>query len=190
MPSVESLGLGSGVLTSDLVEQLITAEREVSDIRLDSRQELTEAKITAYGEIQSLMADIQSSANKLSSPSLVGATQATSSDESILTATTTSVAEPGSYSVEVVNTAKAHALASQTYSSFDEVVGTGKLVFSFGAVSYDGSGDISGQDINGDRITKSITIIMMNRALKLLRKPVQAGEATSTTSRFRPCTME
>ncbi len=182
MQSVESLGLGSGVLTSDLVEQLITAEREVSDIRLDSRQELTEAKITAYGEIQSLMADIQSSANKLSSPSLVGATQATSSDESILTATTTSVAEPGSYSVEVVNTAKAHALASQTYSSFDEVVGTGKLVFSFGAVSYDGSGDISGQDINGDRITKSITIDDSNRSLSGIRDAINNADMGVTAT--------
>ncbi|WP_370216373.1 hypothetical protein [Thalassolituus sp.] len=47
MASIESLGLGSGVLTTDLVEQIITAEKEVSELRLDRRQELIEAKITA-----------------------------------------------------------------------------------------------------------------------------------------------
>ena len=44
MASIESLGLGSGVLTTDLVEQIIGAEREVSELRLDRRQELIEAK--------------------------------------------------------------------------------------------------------------------------------------------------
>ena len=59
MASIESLGLGSGVLTTDLVEQIITAEKEVSELRLDRRQELIEAKITAYGEIKGLMSTMQ-----------------------------------------------------------------------------------------------------------------------------------
>ena len=172
MPSIESLGLGSGVLTSDLVEQLITAEREVTDIRLDSRQELTEAKITAYGEIQSMMADIQAAANKLSSPSLVSSTTATSSDESILTATTSSLADPGSYSVEVINTAKAHALATESFSSFDEAVGTGKLIFSFGQLNYDGSGDVMGQEVNADRASHTIDINESNRSLSGIRDAI------------------
>jgi len=172
MPSIDSLGLGSGVLTSDLIEQLISSEREVADLRLDSRQKLTEAKITAYGEIRSQMADIQSAANSLSSPSLVSSTTATSSDDSILTATTSVSAKPGTYSVEVVNTAKAHALASGTYSSVNEVLGTGKLVFSFGALSYDGSGNVSGQDINAERATKTIEIDESNRTLSGIRDAI------------------
>ena len=77
MASIESLGLGSGVLTTDLVEQIISAEREVTELRLDSRQELIEAKITAYGEIQSLMSTMQTAVNRLASPSTSGATVAT-----------------------------------------------------------------------------------------------------------------
>ena len=132
MASIESLGLGSGVLTTDLVEQIISAEKEVTELRLDNRQELIEAKITAYGEIQSLMSTMQSAVNKLASPSTSGATKATSSDEDILTVSSSITADPGTYTVEVLNTAKSHSLATAAYESFDEIVGTGTLTFSFG----------------------------------------------------------
>ena len=182
MASIESLGLGSGVLTTDLVEQIISAEREVSDLRLDSKQELVEAKITAYGEIQSLMSAVQSAASALSSPSLIGSTTATSSAEDILTATTSALSEPGTYNVEVLNTAKSHALATDSYSSFDEIIGTGKLVFSFGALTYDGSGNVTGQDINPDRATRTIEIDDSNRTLSGIRDAINNADMGVTAS--------
>ena len=182
MASIESLGLGSGVLTTDLVEQIITAEKEVSELRLDSKQELVEARITAYGEIQSLMSEVQSAASSLSSPSLMSSTSATSSNEDILTATTSTTSDPGTYSIEVLNTAKAHSLASTTYTSFDEIVGTGQLVFTFGELSYDGSGDITGQDINPDRASKTITIDESNRTLSGIRDAINKADMGVTAS--------
>ena len=53
MAAIESLGLGSGVLTNDLVDKIIGAEKVASEIRLDREEELVDARITAYGEIQS-----------------------------------------------------------------------------------------------------------------------------------------
>ena len=182
MASIESLGLGSGVLTTDLVEQIINAEKEVSELRLDSKQELVEARITAYGEIQSLMSEVQSAASSLSSPSLMSSTSATSSNEDILTATTSTTSDPGTYSIEVLNTAKAHSLASTTYTSFDEIVGTGQLVFTFGELSYDGSGDITGQDINPDRASKTITIDESNRTLSGIRDAINKADMGVTAS--------
>ncbi len=176
MASIESLGLGSGVLTTDLVEKIISAEKEVANLRLDRRQELVEAKITAYGEIQSMMAKVQSAANSLSSPSLVSSTTATSSDEDILTATTSSLSEPGTYNVEVLNTAKSHSLATQTYSSFDEIIGTGKLVFTFGDITYGGGGNFVSQDLNPDRLGKTITIDDSNRTLSGIRDAINNAD--------------
>ena len=172
MASIESLGLGSGVLTTDLVEQIITAEKEVTELRLDNRQELIEAKITAYGEIQSLMSTMQSAVNKLASPSTSGATKATSSDEGILTVSSSITADPGSYTVEVLNTAKSHSLATAAYESFDEIIGTGTLTFSFGENQYDGSGNITGQTLNTDRQTETITIDDSNRTLSGIRDAI------------------
>ncbi|WP_430459812.1 flagellar filament capping protein FliD [Thalassolituus sp. LLYu03] len=182
MASIESLGLGSGVLTTDLVEQIISAEKEASTLRLDNRQTLVEAKITAYGEIQSLMSEVQSAASSLSSPSLMSSTTATSSDEDILTATTSSLSEPGTYSIEVLNTAKSHALATSSYSSFNEIIGTGKLVFTFGALTYDGSGNVTGQDLNPDRTSKTLTIDDSNRTLSGIRDAINNADMGVTAS--------
>ncbi len=172
MASIESLGLGSGVLTTDLVEQIISAEKEVTELRLDNRQELIEAKITAYGEIQSLMSTMQSAVNKLASPSTSGATKATSSDEDILTVSSSITADPGTYTVEVLNTAKSHSLATAAYESFDEIVGTGTLTFSFGTNTYDEDGNITGQELNTDRKTETITIDDSNRTLSGIRDAI------------------
>ncbi len=40
MAAIESLGLGSGVLTNDLVEKLIGAERELSDKRFERDEKI------------------------------------------------------------------------------------------------------------------------------------------------------
>lgn len=172
MATLESLGLGSGVLTTDLIDKLIKAERDSTDLRLDRRQELTEAKITAYGEVKSRMSKMQDAAIALSSPTLTGATTATSSDESILSVDTGLGAEPGSYSVEVINTAKSHSLATNTYSSIDEVVGTGKLVFNFGELEYDSNGNVIGQSANAKKGSATIQIGESNRTLAGIRDAI------------------
>jgi flagellar hook-associated protein 2 len=148
MASIESLGLGSGVLTNDLVEQIIGAEREAADKRFDRDEEILDARITAYGEIHSLTASLHSATTALSLPSSAGATVATSSDESILTTEASILAEPGTYSVEVLNTAKAHSLVTDTYSTVGAEVGTGRMYISFGEITYDGSGGFESQDVD------------------------------------------
>lgn len=62
MAAIESLGLGSGVLTNDLVDKIIGAEREASELRLDREEKIVDAKITAYGEIQSLADKLKAAA--------------------------------------------------------------------------------------------------------------------------------
>ena len=47
MAAIESLGLGSGVLTNDLVDKIIGAEREATELRLDREETIIDAKITA-----------------------------------------------------------------------------------------------------------------------------------------------
>src|SRR5690554_5900305 len=176
MATLESLGLGSGVLSSDLIDKIITAERSSVDLRLDRREELAEARITAYGEIKSKMAQIQSAAITLSSPTLTGATKVTSSDESILTATGSAAADPGNYNVEVLNVAKSHSLATGTYGGYDEVVGSGKLVFSFGKLTYDGSGNVTGQDPNIKVPSKTLVIDSSNNTLSGIRDAINNAD--------------
>lgn len=182
MPTLESLGLGSGVLTTDLVDKLIKAERESVDLRLETREKLTEARITAYGEVKSRLSELQATAISLSSPTLTGATKVTSSDESILTATGSISAVPGTYNVEVLNTAKSHSLATGAYDSVDSILGTGTLVFSFGALLYDNDGKVIGQDYNSNKPGATIKIDESNRSLAGVRDAINKADMGVTAS--------
>ena len=113
MAAIESLGLGSGVLTNDLVEKIVGATREASDKRLERDETILDARITAYGEIKSLASTLQSATSALSLPSTAGSTTASSSDEAILTTEASILAEPGTYSVEVLNTLHCRCRALQ-----------------------------------------------------------------------------
>ena len=148
MAAIESLGLGSGVLTNDLVDKIVGAERAAVDKRFERDETILDARITAYGEIKSLVSSLQVATSALALPSTAGATTATSSDESILTTEASILAEPGSYNIEVLNTAKAHSLVTGTFSGVGEEIGSGRMYISFGEITYDvGDGFVS-QDVD------------------------------------------
>ena len=172
MAAIESLGLGSGVLTNDLVEKIIGAERELSDKRFERDEKIIDARITAYGEIKSLASTLQSATSALSLPSTAGSTTASSSDESILTTEASILAEPGTYSVEVLNTAKAHSVVTDAYSSIDEVIGAGQIQITFGKITYDGAGDFLSQDVDPTKGGPAITIDDSNKTLSGIREAI------------------
>ena len=66
MASIQSLGIGSGLLTSELVEDIIAAEREATDLRLDARRTEFEARISAFGSVQSTLETLRSATDDLS----------------------------------------------------------------------------------------------------------------------------
>lgn len=176
MASIESLGIGSDLLTSELVDNIINADKAAGELRLKTKQEIIDAEISAYGEIQSKLYDFSETIVALSDSDNVGASTATSSDESILTATATSSAPSGSYSVEVQRTAKAHSLVSQSYTSVTEAVGVGKLTFNFGTTSYTGGGGYDDFTINPDKAGGTITIDGGNNSLTGLRNAINDAD--------------
>ncbi|NRA23489.1 MAG: flagellar filament capping protein FliD, partial [Oleispira sp.] len=182
MAAIESLGLGSGVLTNDLVEQIIGAEREASDKRFDRDEQILDARITAYGELKSLASTLQSATSALSLPSTAGSTTATSSDDSILTTEASILAEPGTYSVEVLNTAKAHSVVTDAYSSIDEIMGTGQIQISFGEITYDGGGGFLSQDVDPTKGGAPIAIDDSNKTLSGIRDAINDADIGAQAS--------
>jgi flagellar capping protein FliD len=172
MAAIESLGLGSGVLTNDLVDKIVGAEREASDSRLDREEKILDARITGYGEIKSLVSTLQVASSALSSPSTAGSTTSSSSDESILTTNASILATPGTYSIEVLNTAKAHSVVTDAYSSIDEIIGTGEIQITFGEITYDGADNFLSQDIDPTKGGSPITIDDSNKTLGGLREAI------------------
>jgi len=176
MASIESLGIGSDLLTSELVENIINADKAAGDLRLNTQQDIIDAKISAYGEVQSKLYDFSEAIVALADSRNAGATTASSSDDSILTATATSSAPTGTYSVEVQRTAKAHSLVSESFSSVTDAVGKGTLTFRLGTTTYTGGGAYDSFSANVEAGTATITIDDNNNTLTGLRDAINNAD--------------
>lgn len=176
MSSIQSLGIGSGLLTSELLEQLIEAERAPQVRRLDREQEFIEARLSAFGEISSVLSDFNTAIKALNNVAAFNASQVTSSNDSALTATAGSVAAAGNYSINVQALAQQHTIASQSYSSVNEAIGTGTLNFRFGTTDIDGDGIYQGFTVKPQSQSRSVVINASNNTLAGIRDAVNAAK--------------
>lgn len=135
MASITSAGIGSGLDVSSLVSQLVAAERAAPDTRIAKAQSKAQTTLSALGGFRSALAGFQDAAKALRDG---GATKlsATSASTSLLTATATTAAAQGSYSVEVLQLAKTHKLASGAFGSSGTAVGHGSLAITVGTQSF------------------------------------------------------
>jgi len=175
MASISSLGIGSGILTSDLLEKLIEAERAPAEARLDARQALVEAKISAFGEINSAVSALNSAMKALSNPAAFNATTVSSSNQNAVSATATSIATNGSYNIRVQQLAQQHTIATQSYASVNEAIGTGVLTFRFGTTDIDGNGDYQGFTVNPEKASRNIVISSSNNTLAGIRDAINSA---------------
>lgn len=147
MASISSLGIGSGVLTSDLVDQLVAAERGPTENRLTQKTEQANALISAYGKLRSAITELRLPMRQLSAPDNLKAFSASSSNEDIAVSVDSTKASRGSYSLDVTSLAGAQALASRdVFADRDATsVGQGTLTLSVGDkttdITIDGSND-------------------------------------------------
>ncbi|ADP98133.1 flagellar filament capping protein FliD [Marinobacter adhaerens] len=147
MASISSLGIGSGVLTSDLVDQLVAAERAPTEERLTQKTEQTQSLISAYGKLRSAITELRLPMRQLSAPDNLKAFSASSSNEEISVSVDSTKASRGTYSVEVTSLAGAQALASRdVFADRDATsVGQGRLTLNVGdkttSITIDSSND-------------------------------------------------
>lgn len=134
MASISSLGIGSGVLTSDLLDQLVQAERAPTENRLTQKTEQTQALLSAYGKLRSVVTELRLPMRQLSAPDNLKAFSASSSNEGIAVSVDSTKASRGTYSVEVTSLAGAQALASRdAFADRDATsVGQGTLTLNVG----------------------------------------------------------
>ncbi|QHD51028.1 flagellar filament capping protein FliD [Vreelandella aquamarina] len=110
MATITSLGVGSGLDLTGLLDQLQAAERgKLAPITLQKKQQ--QAKISAYGQLQTSLNSFQDALAKLNDPKLYQSLSANVRGDAINT-TTSASALPGSYRVEVSQLATSGTLAS------------------------------------------------------------------------------
>lgn len=184
--AITSAGIGSGLDIEGIITKLMTVEAQPLKA-LDKKEASYQAKLTAYGTFSGVVSSFQAAASALNNSSSITAVNATSSDNSTLTASALSIATTGTYSVNVTQLAKAQQLVAPGQTSTTTSIGTGTLTFDFGTISGGAFNPATGQyagatfTSNGSGV-KTVTISAANDSLAGIRDAINAANIGVTAT--------
>ncbi|WP_418315317.1 flagellar filament capping protein FliD [Piscinibacter sakaiensis] len=125
--AISSPGIGSGLDVQGIVSQLISLEQRPLT-QLKTKQVTLNSQLSSFGQIKGKIAALQDAAAAMAKPEAWSRTASTSSDVSSVSVTSSGTAASGSYAVSVSQLAKAHNIASASFSGGSStVVGAGRL---------------------------------------------------------------
>ncbi len=124
-------GLASGLDTQGIISKLMDLERRPITL-LKQREDAFQVKLSAYGEVKSALSAFQSAVNDLRYPSNFAASSSTSSNETLLTVSSSGSAALGNHSIIVSTLAQAHTIRSAAFTDCTDVVGTGNISIQIG----------------------------------------------------------
>jgi len=151
MASISSVGIGSGVLTSELIDKLAGAERAPTEARLDNKESEINAELSVFGLIQSAITELRLPARTLSNPDLFESKSATSGNSAFSAVVDSSSASTGSYQLEVSALAVSQTLTTRTLlnDSDTTALGTGSLSITVGTTTANVAIDSSNNTLEG-----------------------------------------
>ena len=182
MASIQSLGIGSGLLTSDLIDKIVASERDATDARMTAKKAEIDAKVSAYGAVKNTIDALRTKAKALGDASSLLINTASSSNLSAVSATATNKARSGVHTVEVSALARAHTIASHRYDDITSVVGSGTLTFRFGTTTFDQTGNYQSFAENADRPEATVVIGDNNNSLAGVRDAINAADIGVTAN--------
>lgn len=147
--AVPSLGVGSGLPLDQLLADLRSSENQAL-VLIQNKQVGAQNRLSAYGKVQSAIENLKSAAEKLGNNDTYGALKSTVSSDAF-TATTSTEAIAGQYSIQVQTLARSQTLVTQGIAARDQAIGTGGVLT---LTLHDGTErtlDLTGKDtsING-----------------------------------------
>jgi flagellar hook-associated protein 2 len=187
---ISSQGIGSGLDIASIVTSLTTAKAGPETNALNRSKTALTAQVSAFGTFNSALATFQATLATLQDPTKLAGRTATLGDTTIATATATSSAVPGQYSIQVQNLAAAASLSSQPVASATSTVGTGTLKISVGSASSSINIDTSNNTLEGiaasinsasDNPGVTASIITTTAGARLVLSGTQTGTANSIT---------
>ena len=135
-------GISSGLPTEDIIQQLLTLERRPIDVLQQRRDDFTN-RLEILQNLNTNTRTLRDRLRELDNLGLLGTTTsaeeefsqftASSSDETVLTASASGLAAPVSLNVRVSALAAAERQVSQTFSSLSDSVGTGTFSVQIGS---------------------------------------------------------
>jgi flagellar hook-associated protein 2 len=145
---ITSTGIGSGLNIGAIVSSLTTAFGAAQTTQLTNAQTTLDAQVSAYGTFTAALDTLKLALPALEDPSQLAGFAATVADKNIASASTSSDAVAGSYSLLVSKLATAATATSAPLSS-SAAVGTGTLTIAVGGVSADISIDTTNNTLAG-----------------------------------------
>ena len=171
-------GLISGLNWYDVIDQLMNIEHRRVDLLEDKKSDY-QTELSAWGTVNSKLSDLFSKVQTLNSLSTMGAMRASSSDEEILTATATSSASIGSFSIIVSALAQAHKIASDEKTSLSAALGySGEILINGKAVGIettDTLSDLKGKINNADAGVKATILKISDESYRLILTREETG---------------
>ncbi|OOZ42116.1 hypothetical protein BOW53_00615 [Solemya pervernicosa gill symbiont] len=188
MATISSPGIGSQLDVNDIVSKVMAAERAPAENRLNRQEATLQAQISSFGTIKSALSSFQSSLTKLQTSSTFEGKVTDTGQSTAFSASASSIADLGSYDVEVLQLAQSHSLvtAEGQFDELDDVVGGGTLTFSFGTTDYDPATEVDPESYNSfttelDRASQSVEIAA-DSTLEEVRDQINEAEIGVTAS--------
>ncbi|MDZ4074562.1 MAG: flagellar filament capping protein FliD [Hylemonella sp.] len=134
MATITSQGIGSGLDIKSIVSQLVSVEKQpLNKLKLEATA--TQSKISAFGQIQSLVSALADAASALNSLTGWNGVFATSSDSASVSVSAIGGTQPTEFNVEVQSLAKAQATASMALLPVGGAIGAGTVRLEIGSWS-------------------------------------------------------
>jgi flagellar hook-associated protein 2 len=138
MATISFGGLGNGVDFGQVVTQLVKVQQLPID-QLNQKKKDLQTKLGDYDALGAKLLTLQAASDKLRLNQRFDQNSSTVSDETILSATASTTAGAGSYSIQVTQLAKAHQItnkaAKAVASTATDIVSGGSATFTFRAGS-------------------------------------------------------
>jgi len=146
---ITSTGIGSGLNIGAIVSSLTTAFGAAQTAQLTSQATSLDSQVSAYGTFTAALDALKLALPALEDPSQLAGFNATVADKNIATATTSSNAVAGQYSLQVNNLATSATLTSKPQASVAAAVGTGTLTVAVGSRSISLTIDSTNSSLSG-----------------------------------------
>lgn len=167
--AISSPGVGSNLDVNGIVTKLMAVESQPLT-QLTQKEADYQAKLSAYGNLKSALSSFQGYLSALNNPSKFTALSASVADSAVMTASASTIATPGSHSVEVTQLSQAQSMRTNfAAASVTDVVGTGTLTFYFGT---DNAGVFTP---NPDKGAQTVTIDPQNNTLAGVRDAINSA---------------
>ncbi len=157
-------GIATGIDTDSLVEKIMAFEHRPVD-RLQAQIKQYETVLKAWDNFDTKLGALRLDFQRLTTPSAFRVKMATSSNEDVLTASASSKAGVGTYTITVDQLAQSHQVASQGFASTTDAVGTGTFTVTV-----------------GKRSPVTITVDSSNNSLQGLADSINAADAGVTAT--------